>query len=96
MVPIHVPFVSSEILLIQCALSGPAALASPRNKSEMQTLGPHPRSTESELVFCFLFSGHHTACGILVHQPGFEPMHSALEVWSPNHLTTREVPESVF
>ena len=57
---IHALFVSSrhyvsEMLLIQYAFSGPAALASPRNKSEMQTLGPHPRSIESELVLFFFF-----------------------------------------
>ena len=93
---IHAPFVSSrhcvsEMLLIQCAFSGPAALASPRNRSEMQTLGPHPRSIESELVFYFVFvfvffSGHRTACGILVHQPGFEPMRSgSVESQPLNH-----------
>ena len=34
---------------------------------------------------------HCVACGILVSQPGIKPMLPALEVWSPNHLTTREV-----
>ena len=44
--------------------------------------------------FCFylfvLFFGH-AACRILVLRPGVKPMPSALEVWSVNHGTTREV-----
>ena len=32
------------------------------------------------------------ACGILVPGPGIEPAPPALEAWSPNHWTTREVP----
>ena len=35
------------------------------------------------------------ACGMLVPQPGTEPMTAAVEVWSPNHWTTREVPIDV-
>ena len=31
------------------------------------------------------------ACGILVSPPGPEPMSLALEVWSLNHWTAREV-----
>ena len=34
----------------------------------------------------------HPACGILVPWPGIEPMHPAMEVWSLNHWTAREVP----
>ena len=34
------------------------------------------------------------ACGILVPWPGIEPMSLALEAWSLNHWTTREVPVS--
>ena len=33
----------------------------------------------------------HMACGILVPQSGIEPMPPAVEVWSPNHWTAREV-----
>ena len=33
------------------------------------------------------------ACGILVPQPGMEPIPLAMEAWSPNHLTTREFPQ---
>ena len=36
---------------------------------------------------------YHTAFWILVPQPGIEPMPPALEAWSLNHWTTREVPE---
>ena len=32
------------------------------------------------------------ACGILVPQPGIEPVPPALEAQSLNHWTTREVP----
>ena len=35
----------------------------------------------------------HMACGILVPWAGIEPMTPALEVWSLNHWTTREVPK---
>ena len=34
---------------------------------------------------------HCTACGILVPQPGIEPTPPALEVWSLNHWTAKEV-----
>ena len=32
------------------------------------------------------------ACGILVPPPGIEPMPTAVEAWSLNHWTAREVP----
>ena len=32
------------------------------------------------------------ACKMLVPQPGMEPMPPAVEMWSLNHWTTREVP----
>ena len=35
----------------------------------------------------------HTAHGILVPQPGIEPVPPALEARSLNHCTTREVPQ---
>ena len=34
---------------------------------------------------------HHTACGILVPHLGIEPMPPAVEAWSLNHWTNREV-----
>ena len=35
------------------------------------------------------------ACGILVPQPGIEPMPSAMETQSPNHWTAREFVRSI-
>ena len=32
----------------------------------------------------------HIACGVLVLQPGTEPMLPAVEMWSPNHWTARK------
>ena len=42
--------------------------------------------------FFFFFLLCHTACRLLVPQPGIKPMPSAVEVRSLNHWTTREVP----
>ena len=39
----------------------------------------------------FFFFGH-AACGILVPQPGIEPAPPAVEAWSSNYWTAREVP----
>ncbi|XP_057389546.1 zinc finger protein 320-like isoform X2 [Balaenoptera acutorostrata] len=36
--------------------------------------------------------GVNTACGILVPRPGIEAAPPAVEAWSLNHWTTREVP----
>ena len=36
------------------------------------------------------------ACGILVPQPGIKPVPPAVEAWSLNHWTTREVPIMKF
>ena len=38
-----------------------------------------------------MFWPHCAACGILVPQPGIEPVPPAVEAWSPNHWTAREV-----
>ena len=47
--------------------------------------------------FCFLFFWlHHTACGILVPQPGIEPVPPPVGAWSPNHWTAREFPPPSF
>ena len=43
------------------------------------------------LIKKIFFWPHCVACGILVPQPGIKPTLPALEAWSPNHLTTREV-----
>ena len=46
-------------------------------------------------IYLFIF-GSVLACVILVPQPGVEPMSPALEAWSPNHWTTRELPYTNF
>ena len=57
----------------------------------------HQLHPQSLLNFFFLNSAPmnffwpcHTACGILVPQPGTEPEPSAVKAWSPNHWTVRE------
>ena len=44
----------------------------------------------------FLFLLTQVACGILVPQPRTQPEPPAVETWSPNHRTTREVPDFHF
>ena len=44
------------------------------------------------IFFNVLFTGH-TACGLLVPQPGIEPMLPPLGAQSLNHWTTRKVPK---
>ena len=39
---------------------------------------------------------NHMACGILVPQPGIEPVPPVVEAWSPNHWTAREFPCKFF
>ena len=48
--------------------------------------------------FKIFFFGHVflVACGILVPQPGMEPMPPAVEAWSLNQWTAREVPKNNF
>ena len=43
------------------------------------------------VLFYLIFKPLCAACGILFSQPGIEPTPLALEVWSLNHWTTREV-----
>ena len=43
-----------------------------------------------------VFSPHCQACRIFVPQPGIELGPLAVEVWSPNHRTTREFPGFIF
>ena len=40
----------------------------------------------------FFFWPHHTACGILVPQPGIQPFHPEVGAQSLNHWISREVP----
>ena len=52
---------------------------------------------ESVCTYVFIYiRPRRAACGILVPQPGIEPVPPAMEARSPNHWTTREFPESVF
>ena len=44
----------------------------------------------------FFFFGHTAKCGILVPWPGIKPVSSALQIWSLNHWTTREVPMGLY
>ena len=44
----------------------------------------------SALFLCFLFWLCHTACDMLVPQPGIEPQPSTVRAWSPNHWTVKE------
>ena len=41
----------------------------------------------------FFFWPRHAACGILASRPGIKPVPPALEAWSLNHWTAREVQE---
>ena len=54
----------------------------------------HISSTNSVLLLPPTFRPHCIACKILVPQPGIELVSSSVEVQSPNHWTTREVPKN--
>ena len=79
---------------------GPSALT-PRETSNSGTSGtcllPRDRFyglTPSELsFFLFFFWPRCASYGILVHQPGIEPIPPAVEVGSLNDWTASEVPE---
>ena len=47
-------------------------------------------------AFLIFFLPHCIAYGILIPQPGIEPMPAAVEAWSLNHWTAREVPFWAF
>ena len=51
---------------------------------------------EGLLTMFFFFWLHHSACGILVPQPGIEPRPSAVKAQSPKHWTAREFPNVLF
>ena len=48
------------------------------------------------LFFLFLFWLCGTACGILVPQPRIKPAPPAVEAWTLNHWSAREVPVVAF
>ena len=50
-----------------------------------------PRGGAQSFV-CF-FLPHCRACGILVPPPGIESLSAAVEAWSSNYWTTREIPQ---
>ena len=61
--------------------------------------GGHSNLLQYSFFFFFFLNIYlfgRTACGILVPWPGIKPISSALEAWSFNHWTTREVPTPVF
>ena len=53
----------------------------------------HQESKSVHSLFLF-FCSHQATCGVLVPQPGIEPVPPEVEVWNPNHWT-RKVPKSV-
>ena len=48
------------------------------------------------LGFFFFFLPYQAVCGILIPQPGIEPVPPALGAQSLNHWTTRKSPFSLF
>ena len=59
------------------------------------------RKERSEVGYCHIlkpaiilsfFQSHREACRILVPPPGIEPVSPAVEAWSLNHWSSREVP----
>ena len=48
------------------------------------------------LLLLLFFWLHSVACRIIVPQPGIEPASPAVEAWSLNHWTTREIPVVSF
>ena len=55
----------------------------------------HSPKSSLKLNIIYLFIAT-MACGTLVPPPGIEPVPLAVEAWSPNHWTTRELLASVF
>ena len=53
-------------------------------------------TSEKLIISFFFFFFHAAACEISFPQPGIEPLPPAVEVWRPNHWTTREVPNFLF
>ena len=53
-------------------------------------------ATPNFLFYLFIYLFCHVSCGILVPRPGVQPAPPAVEAWSLNHWTTREVPKWLF
>ena len=47
-------------------------------------------------IYLFIYLPHRVACGNLVPQAGIEPAPPAVEAWSLNHWTTKEVLKPSF
>ena len=56
----------------------------------------HHMSSWEQTAFFFFLLLYHTACGILVPQPGIKPVPRAVEARSLNHWTAGEVPEQTL
>ena len=67
----------------------------PRAKTWKQPKCPLTDEWIKKMWFLF-FWPRCTAYGILVPQPGIEPVPPAVEAWSLNHWTTREVPKTWY
>ena len=48
------------------------------------------------LFFVYFLLFGHLACEILAPRPGTEPIPLAVEAWSVNHQTAREVPGKAY
>ena len=69
---------------------------SPCLHSRPQQSSLHRAARQSFFFFLFFFWPHCEACGILVPRPTIEPGPPAVEAWSLNCWTTREVPRGSF
>ena len=58
--------------------------------------GDHSRGRWTRSFFFFFSQPCDEVCGVLVSQLGMELVPPAVEAWSPNHWTTREVPTLMF
>ena len=66
-------------------------LAQPLTTTGPDLIALYPCTLLFSFSFFFFFWLHHTAYGILAHQPGIEPVLLAMEVQSLNHWTAKEV-----
>ena len=58
---------------------------------------PNQHLKSGQIPTFFLFGAHRTARGILVGSPTWDQTHApSVQVWSPNHWTTWEIPKPYF
>ena len=69
-----------------------------RPATDSPVWGPGSQGSKlcAKSVLFLFFWPHHVACRIFVPLLGIEPLPLAVEMWSPNYWTTREVPQSPF